>query len=144
MEQFGQGYDFKVNMNELIVGPQIGSGASANVYKGTYKELDVAIKKLRFAPFDPNDFNPSAENQTQNSLKEFQREVTTLYKIRHPNLVMFQGACADKGHIVILTEFCSGGSLFTLLHEKKSIPLSWKQKHRMALDIAQGMNYLHT
>jgi serine/threonine protein kinase len=80
----------------------------------------------------------------QQSLKEFQREVTTLYKVRHPNLVLFVGACADKGHIMILTEFCSGGSLFSLLHEKRSINLSLKQKHRMALDIAKGMNYLHT
>lgn len=45
---------------------------------------------------------------------------------------------------MILTEFCSGGSLFSLLHEKRSITLSLKQKHRMALDIAKGMNYLHT
>lgn len=26
----------------------IGTGASAEVYKGSYKEMDVAIKKLRF------------------------------------------------------------------------------------------------
>jgi hypothetical protein len=50
------------------------------------------------------------------------------------NLTFFNSA--DKGHVVIVTEFCHGGTLFTLLHEQKSIELSWKQRHRMALDIA--------
>jgi len=47
-----------------------------------------------------------------NALKEFKREVSTLARVRHPNLVMFMGASADKGHVVIVTEFCSGGTLF--------------------------------
>jgi hypothetical protein len=37
----------------------------------------------------------------------------------HPNLVMFMGATADQGHPVIVTEFCEGGTLFEVLHEKK-------------------------
>lgn len=40
-------------------------------------------------------------------------------QIAHPNLVLFMGATADEGHPVIITEFCRGGTLFELLHEKK-------------------------
>jgi serine/threonine protein kinase len=94
-DQFGQGFDFNINLSDILFDKQIGSGASATVYKGTYKEMDVAIKKLRLSQRD--EFNPSQENAIQQSLKEFQREVTTLYKVRHPNLVLFVGACADKG-----------------------------------------------
>jgi hypothetical protein len=36
------------------------------------------------------------------------------------------GASVDKGHVVIVTEFCSGGTLFSLLHEKRSIELNWR------------------
>jgi hypothetical protein len=38
------------------------------------------------------------------------------------------GATADSGHPVIVTEFCHGGTLFELLHEKKgSVPkISYK------------------
>lgn len=45
---------------------------------------------------------------------------------------------------MIVTEYCFGGSLFSLLHEKKSVVLSNKQKFKIALDVAKGMNYLHT
>ena len=59
------------------------------------------------------------------------------------------GACAAKasdgpqGSVLIMTEYCFGGSLFSLLHEKQSIRLTFKQRYRMALDIAKGMNFLH-
>ena len=56
-------------------------GASAEVYKGSYKELDVAVKKLRVT-------NVTADN----TMKEFEREVSTLTRVRHPNLVLFVGA----------------------------------------------------
>jgi serine/threonine protein kinase len=48
----------------------------------------------------------------ENTMKEFKREVSTLTRVRHPNLVLFMGATAEKGHILIATEFCSGGTLF--------------------------------
>lgn len=54
------------------------------------------------------------------------------------------GATADQGHPVIITEFCRGGTLFEILHEKKkSVKLSFKQRHKMMLDIAKGMHFMH-
>eukprot|EP01015_Nassula_variabilis_P013637 TRINITY_DN2122_c0_g1_i5.p1 TRINITY_DN2122_c0_g1~~TRINITY_DN2122_c0_g1_i5.p1 ORF type:complete len:232 (+),score=5.90 TRINITY_DN2122_c0_g1_i5:88-783(+) len=43
----------------------------------------------------------------------------------------------------VITEFCHGGTLFDLLHRRKEIVLTWKQRIKFALDIAEGMNYLH-
>ena len=42
-----------------------------------------------------------------------------------------------------MTEFCFGGTLFSLLHEKRSVDLTLRQRYRMALDVAKGMNFLH-
>lgn len=44
----------------------------------------------------------------------------------------------------LLTEFCSGGSLFDLLHKKAGqIFLTWKTKMSLILQIAKGMKALH-
>jgi serine/threonine protein kinase len=51
------------------------------VYKGTYKEADVAIKKLRVF-----------QNNTDNTLKEFKREVSTLTQVRHPEFSPLYGS----------------------------------------------------
>ena len=85
-------------------------GASCSVYKGEYKRTPVAIKAMR-------------ESYTgQNIVQEFQREVSAMVTIRHPNLVLFMGACIEPS-MMIISEFCAGESLFKLLHEKKSIQL---------------------
>jgi len=98
----------------------------------------VAVKKLKFA-------NNGQDTGKNNLTKEFKREIATLIKVRHSNLVNFMGACTDdvRGHVLILTEFCFGGTLFSLLHEKKSVYLTMKQRFRMAIDVAKGMNFLH-
>mmetsp|Transcript_33006 Transcript_33006/g.50551 ORF Transcript_33006/g.50551 Transcript_33006/m.50551 type:complete len:127 (-) Transcript_33006:505-885(-) len=124
-----------VNINELTGLTQIGEGAAAIVYKARYKYTDVAVKKLK------------AQNLISNNKLsiEFQREIEALSSITHPNLILFMGATADQGFPVIVTEFCPGGTLFELLHEKKkSVPvLTFKQRHKMMKDIAQGMNFMH-
>lgn len=48
-EEFKKGQDFfRIKIDDLLFEKSIGAGASADVFKGSYKEMDVAIKKLRF------------------------------------------------------------------------------------------------
>lgn len=80
---------FRVNYEDIKFEKQIGSGASADVFKATYKQSDVAVKKLKFQ----NNGNDLGKN---NLIKEFKREIVTLIKVRHTNLVNFMGACIDE------------------------------------------------
>lgn len=119
-----------ISKNDVKLGPILGQGASCTVYKGEYKRTPVAIKMMM------------GTYAGQNIVQEFQREVTAMISLRHPNLVLFMGASADP-QMMIVSEFCRGESLFKVLHEKRQIHLSWSQKFKMILDIARGMLYLH-
>ena len=111
---------------------QIGFGGSSEVYLGFYRGCEVAVKKLKILELK------------EESLKEFKREISTLILLRHPNLVLFMGAVIEPENISIVTEFFSGGTLFSLLHQKRNISLSWDFRVKILLDIAIGMNFLHT
>jgi len=54
------------------------------------------------------------------------------------------GAIAEKDNICIVTEYCAGGTLFSILHQRKDLILTWELRLRILLEIAIGMNFLHT
>ena len=62
--------------------------------------------------------------------------------VRHPNIVMFMGACTKLPNLAIVLEYCSRKSLWNLL-QNHDIKLNWEDRRRLALEIAKGMNYLH-
>ena len=45
--------------------------------------------------------------------------------LRHPNIVMFLGACTKPPNFAITLEYCPGGTLWSLL-QNKNIELTWK------------------
>lgn len=126
---------YAIDMNEVQVGKLIGLGASAEVYRGVYRGTDVAVKKMRLF----------GEEKAAAVLKELKRELNTLSLLRHPNLVLFMGSgITSEGNICIITEFCAGKTLYHLLHESYKTKLSWTQRLKIALDVAKGMNFLHS
>ena len=121
--------NWEIDINEIKKIRQIGKGSSCEVWLGAYRKTQVAIKQLK-------------EVESGN-LKEFGREVTIVAKLRHPNLVLFLGAYLGSP-LTIVSEYCSGGDLFHLLHRKKQVFISWEQKLKMCSDIARAMNFLHS
>jgi len=45
--------------------------------------------------------------------------------VRHPNIVMFIGACTKSPNYAIVMEYCQRGSLWSLL-QNPSIELKWE------------------
>eukprot|EP00771_Trimastix_marina_P001927 gnl/Trimastix_PCT/3037.p1 GENE.gnl/Trimastix_PCT/3037~~gnl/Trimastix_PCT/3037.p1 ORF type:complete len:725 (-),score=71.40 gnl/Trimastix_PCT/3037:37-2076(-) len=119
-----------VDFTDLKILERIGQGASGEVFKGMLHGSPVAVKRL----FD------NAISPTQSNLTEFNREVTVMKTLRHPNVVLFIGATTSRP-LILVSEFMARGSLFELLHS--NIELSWELRMMMALDAALGMSYLH-
>lgn len=55
-------------------------------------------------------------------------------KLRHPQIVLFLGACLTPPHICIITEFLERGNLAEVLKDRQ---LPWKIKVSMACYAAQ-------
>jgi serine/threonine protein kinase len=67
-----------------------------------------------------------------------------LKNLRHPNILLIMGADTKGPSFFIVPDFCESGNLFELLHHYSNFELSWEERKRIALEIARGMNYLHS
>ncbi|XP_006822860.1 atrial natriuretic peptide receptor 1-like, partial [Saccoglossus kowalevskii] len=75
--------------------------------------------------------------------REVLMELKQVHDFSHPNINPFVGACIDYPNICVVYHYCSKGSLQDVL-ENDSIKLDWMFKMSFALDIAKGMEYLHS
>ncbi|GER32552.1 kinase family protein [Striga asiatica] len=116
---------------DLQIGERIGIGSYGEVYRSEWNGTEVAVKK-----FMNQDISGDA-------LAQFKCEVEIMMRLRHPNVVLFMGAVTRPPNLSILTEFLPRGSLYKLLH-RPNIQIDEKRRIKMALDVAKGMNYLHT
>ena len=125
--------DFEIDPENLELLEVIGKGTFGEVYKGIWRKEFIAVKFLK------EDMQNSSENT-----KSFIDECNLLKNLRHPQILLFMGASTKTKNLCIVTEFCENGNLFDLLHIHRTIALNWEDKRRIALEIAQGINYLHS
>lgn len=128
----------KLTYSELNVEKEIGQGGFATVFKGVYQDKVVAIKRIKFGDSAQVSLDDTTELQ---AFSEFRREVWIMSGLVHSNIVQMAGFTMDP--FCIITEYIPCGNLYDLIHDK-SLELSWNYRWRCALDIAKGMNYLHT
>jgi len=118
-----------IDYNELILEAKISEGGYGIIHLAKWRETTVAVKKFK----NVND---------ENAAKEFLSECNAMEALRHPNIVMFLGACTKSPNFCIILEFCSKGSLWSLL--QSDIKLTWEDRRRISLDTARGVHYLHS
>lgn len=111
----------------------IGVGAFGKVYRGIWKEDEVAVKVARTENYD--DYS-----KTLQSVKD---EAKYFSILRHRNVVGLFGVCLEPPNLCLVLEYARGGALSKVLsvHGSKippSVLLNW------AIQTAQGMNYLHS
>ena len=107
---------------------KIGEGGYGPVYKAVLENTSVAIKILK--------------SDVSQGLKQFQQEIEVLSSMRHPNMVILLGACPEYGCLVY--EYMENGTLEDRLFCKDNTPpLSWRERFRIAAEIATGLLFLH-
>ncbi|KAJ4952014.1 hypothetical protein NE237_028846 [Protea cynaroides] len=117
------------NLNERFI---IGRGAHGTVYKVLLApEKLCAVKKFTFAG-------------QKGAHASMIREIQTIGKIKHRNLVKFEEFWLRKNYGLILYQYLENGSLHDVLHELNPAPiLRWDVRYKIALGTAQGLAYLH-
>lgn len=73
---------------------------------------------------------------------DISKEVNILKKINHFNLIKLHGICKNKGLFYLVYEYMEKGSLKEWLHEKVTTK-TLAQRIQIALDVANGIYYLH-
>jgi len=111
-------------------GTSLGTGSFGTVFKAELHGKPVAVKKLSTQKFDDK------------TLDDFRKEVAIMSTLRHPNVLLFMGACTQPGNLVIVTELMPRGSVYDLLRDR-NLKLSLKRKMLFAKDAALGVNWLH-
>ncbi|KAF6001173.1 hypothetical protein F1559_000404 [Cyanidiococcus yangmingshanensis] len=123
--------------DELQLGSKLGSGAFGEVFMAEWRGLVVAVKQLT-----RDDDGFSLE-----TVEDFQKEMVLLSRLRHPNIVPFCGTVTRPPHLCIVLGFVSGGSLYRLIHSRRSEDgpaFTLAEIAFLSLGIAQGMLYLHS
>ncbi|KAM0826784.1 hypothetical protein ACQ4PT_068637 [Festuca glaucescens] len=121
----------EIPWEDLVIGERIGLGSYGEVYRADWNGTEVAVKK-----FLDQDFYGDA-------LDEFRSEVRIMRRLRHPNIVLFMGAVTRPPNLSIVSEYLPRGSLYKILH-RPGCQIDEKRRIKMAIDVAKGMNCLHT
>ncbi|KAM7385390.1 hypothetical protein PAMP_001476 [Pampus punctatissimus] len=120
----------QIPFGELVLEEIIGVGGFGKVYRGTWKDQEVAVKAARQDP----DEDITA---TAGSVKQ---EAKLFSMLQHPNIIKLEGVCLEEPNLCLVMEYARGGTLNRVLTGRRIPPhilVNW------AVQIARGMHYLH-
>ncbi|KAF7206028.1 kinase suppressor of Ras 1 isoform X2 [Nothobranchius furzeri] len=121
--------EWDIPFEQLDLGELIGKGRWGRVHKGRWHG-EVAIRLLEI------------DGNNQDHLKLFKKEVMNYRQTRHENVVLFMGACMAPPHLAIITSFCKGRTLYSVVRDSKH-NLDINKTRQIAQEIVKGMGYLH-
>ncbi|URD96491.1 STYKc [Musa troglodytarum] len=124
--------EWNIEFSELTVGTRVGIGFFGEVFRGIWNGTDVAIKVFL------------EQDLTTENVEDFCNEISILSRLRHPNVILFLGACVKPPHLSLVTEYMEMGSLYYLIHTSgQKRRLSWRKRLKMLRDICRGLMCIH-
>ena len=132
----GRAEAWEMPREQLVLERQIGTGRDSCVYFCRWRGLYCAAKL-----FD------TAGRGTAEHI-EMLNEISAISHLRHPNLVLFLGACTVEDPLLIVTEYMAGGCLEDLMNQKQvEMGRRWRPARKLALawmlDLARAVCFLH-
>ncbi|XP_076931011.1 serine/threonine-protein kinase EDR1-like isoform X1 [Bidens hawaiensis] len=124
--------EWHIDFSEITVGTRVGIGFFGEVFRGIWNGTEVAIKVFL------------EQDLTAENMEDFCNEISILSRLRHPNVILFLGACTKPPRLSMVTEYMEMGSLYYLIHlsgQKKK--LSWRRRLKMLRDICRGLMCIH-
>ncbi len=111
---------------------RIGSGGMGQVYRAEHllMKRSVAIK-----------FLSNRIKHDQHAQRRFEREMTSLATLSHPNIVAAYDARRDQNHLFLVTEWIDGIDLSK--HVRQHGPLSVELAVRCCKQASQALHYAH-
>ena len=120
----------EIDFSELDLEEVIGVGGFGKVYRGFWRNQEVAVKAARQDP----------DEDISVTLQNVRQEAKLFWLLKHENIVSLEGVCLQMPNLCLVMEYARGGSLNRVLAGRKIRPdvlVDW------AIQIARGMNYLH-
>ena len=112
----------KIKLGDLILKKKVGEGGQAKVYKGTFKDKQIAIKVLQNVDY-----------------KCFAHELVIIAYLEHPNIPKFYGIVIEPNVLSLVFEFIDGKNL----DEFKPSDFTNEQKFKIIYELASCIEYIH-
>lgn len=124
----------------------IGSGGCGEVYKAELPGgKPIAIKKIVQPPMDAAEMAEEDSKLLGKKMRQIRSEIQTVGNIRHRNLLPLLAHVSRPNCHYLVYEYMKNGSLHDMLTQvsQGTRELDWLARHKIALGVASGLEYLH-
>jgi integrin-linked kinase len=121
-----------IDVQQLNLQVRITSTHSGDAWRGTWQGNDIVAKIIKM------------RECTMRNSRDFKEEFPRLRIFNHPNILPVLGACNQPPNLIVISQFMPFGSLFNVLHGETGIVVDQNQALRFSLDVARGMEFLHS